>query len=326
MRTATVLSRIPFNRISFAATLVAVAMTASSCGGSAATSMTAPTSINRCAIAMQGLDTPLPAEGGSASIAVTAVRESAWSASVEGSWLSIKTGASGQGDGVVESSATSNPDPQMRRGAVSANGQRAEVSQSAGTCDIVLGQSAASFNQGGGTGQLQVRASSQMCGWNACSDADWIQLRTSSGQGNRFIRGALVDRATTQRHHHHRRTEVQRHAVRGVRLHNRTALAVSTSLRWKWRHRHHHHTGVSVDSREQRRLADREPAIREWSGVCHVCRRSDYRTFAHWNSGRGLAAVRRHPIAGCSYVVQPSSGQTGSGGGTLPVTVSERRV
>ena len=170
MRTATVLSRIPFNRIAFTATLVAVAMTASSCGGSAATSMTAPTSINRCAIAIQGLDAPLPAEGGSASIAVAAARECAWSASVEGSWLTIKTG--GQGDGVVEFSATSNPDPQMRRGAVSANGQRAEVSQSAGTCDIVLGQSAASFNQGGGTGQVQVRASSQMCGWSASSDAD----------------------------------------------------------------------------------------------------------------------------------------------------------
>ena len=86
-------------------------MTASSCGGSAATRMTAPTSINRCAIAMQGLDTRLPAEGGSASIAVTAARECAWSASVEGSWLTIKTGASGQGDGVVEFSAMSNPDP-----------------------------------------------------------------------------------------------------------------------------------------------------------------------------------------------------------------------
>ena len=64
------------------------------------------------------------------------------------------------------------PDPQMRRGAITANGQRAEISQSAGTCDIVLGQSAASFNQGGGTGQVQVRASSPMCGWSASSDAD----------------------------------------------------------------------------------------------------------------------------------------------------------
>ena len=189
MRDPTVLSRILLDRIASAVALITVALTASSCGGSAATSMTAPTSINRCGISMQGIDAPLSAEGGTASITVSASRECAWSASAQGSWLTIRTGANGQGDGVVEFSATSNPDPQMRRGAITANGQRAEISQSAGICDIVLGQSGASFNQGGGTGQVQVRASSPMCGWSASSDADWIQIRTASGQGewNRSI-------------------------------------------------------------------------------------------------------------------------------------------
>src|SRR4029453_12844489 len=184
MRTAAVLSRIPHDRIPLAAVLMTVLTASSSCGGSAATSMTAPSSLNRCALAMKGIDAPLPGEGGSAAITVTAARECAWSASVEGSWLTIKTGANGQGDGVVEFNATANPDPQMRRGAINANGQRSEITQSAGSCQIVLGQSSGNFNQGGGSGQVQVRASSQLGPWPVSADAEWIQIRTPSGQGN----------------------------------------------------------------------------------------------------------------------------------------------
>jgi hypothetical protein len=184
MGTAAVLSRIPLDRVAIAAAVITVSSAASSCGGSASTSMTAPTSINRCAISMKGIDGPLPAEGGSASVAVTAARECAWSASAEGAWLSIKTGANGQGDGVVEFSATANPDPQLRQGAITANGQRSEISQSAGTCEIVVGQSSVNFSQGGGGGQIPIRASSQMCSWTVAADAEWIQIRTPSGQGN----------------------------------------------------------------------------------------------------------------------------------------------
>ncbi len=199
MRTAAVLSRIPHDRIALAAVLMTVSTAASSCGGSAATSVTAPSSLNRCAISMKGIDAPLPAEGGSATIAVTAARECAWSASVEGSWLTIKTGANGQGDGVVEFNAMANPDPQMRRGAINANGQRSEIAQSAGSCQIVLEQSVGNFNQGGGSGQVQVRASSQMCPWTASADAEWIQIRTPSGQGNGTVSFEVAPSTTPTR-------------------------------------------------------------------------------------------------------------------------------
>jgi hypothetical protein len=199
MRTAAVLSRIPLDRVAFAAAVITVSSAASSCGGSASTSMTAPTSINRCAISMKGIEGPLPAEGGSASVAVTAARECAWSASVEGTWLTIKTGANGQGDGVVEFSATANPDPLLRRGAITANGQRSEISQSAGTCEIVAGQSSVNFNQGGGSGQIPIRASSQMCSWTVAADAEWIQIRTPSGQGNGTVSFEVPPSATPTR-------------------------------------------------------------------------------------------------------------------------------
>jgi len=319
-----VLSRIPLDRIASAVALITVALTACSCGGSAATSMTAPTSINRCGISMQGIDAPLPPEGGTASITVSASRECAWSASAEGAWLTIRTGANGQGDGVVEFSATSNPDPQLRRGAITANGQRAEITQSAGTCDIVLGQSAASFNQGGGSGQVQVRASSQMCGWSASSDADWIQIRTANGQGNGTVsfevpastappRSATITIAgqkfsVTQ-------SEGCAYTIAPPAQSLPAAggngvIAVTTTPTCPW-------TAAS-------NAAWLTVSPVSGSGSASV-------TFAAaattGRSRTGTAVIAGQPFVvtqsqGCSYVVRPSSGQIGSAGGTLPISVS----
>jgi hypothetical protein len=159
------------------------------CGSSSTSvsSVTSPTSVNRCAITIRPVEGPLPADGGSAAIGVTAARECTWSASVDGAWLTLKSGNTGQGDGIVEFAASANPDPVMRRGAIVANGQRAEVSQAAGECSLSLAQSSASFNQSGGSGQVQVRASSGMCSWSAAADAEWVQIRNGAGQGNGVV-------------------------------------------------------------------------------------------------------------------------------------------
>ena len=183
-----VLSRIAAHPHVIPAILGGALLTSASCGSSTATSMTAPSQISRCAIAMQTIEPAIPAEGGTASVTITAARECAWSASVEGSWLSIRSGSNGQGDGTIEFTAARNPDPQPRRGAITANGQRSEVSQAAATCEIGLEQSSASFSQTGGNGQVPVRASSTMCAWSAEADADWIQIRTPGGRGS----GAVV--------------------------------------------------------------------------------------------------------------------------------------
>ena len=141
------------------------------CGSSATTSTaTSPTSINRCAVTVNG-NGQVPAQGGAGSLAVTAARECVWSASAEGQWLTIKTGATGQGDGAIEFNAAANPDPVVRRGAIVLNEQRVEVSQAAGECAYSLSEASGSFPQAGGAGQFEVRASSGLCSWTAQSDA-----------------------------------------------------------------------------------------------------------------------------------------------------------
>jgi hypothetical protein len=138
----------------------------------------------------------VPAEGGTGAITVGAARDCTWTAAVEGAqWLSISNGTNGQGDGRVEFSASPNPDPAVRRGAVILNAQRAEITQAAASCGFSLAQSSASFGQGGGSGSVQLRASSGMCNWTASADADWIVIRTPSGTGNAQVAFEVV--ATT---------------------------------------------------------------------------------------------------------------------------------
>ena len=170
-----------------AATWLALAGLAG-CGSSATTATsTGPTPINRCSVTVNG-DGQVPAQGGNRSFSVSAARECSWSASVEGQWLAIRAGVSGQGDGTVEVSATANPDPQVRRGNVVLNEQRVELTQAAGVCGYSLSDSSGSFGQPGGSGAFDVRASSSLCAWTASSDSPWIAIRSgASGRGTAAV-------------------------------------------------------------------------------------------------------------------------------------------
>ena len=151
--------------------------------GSSGTTATAPSSLTRCAVTVSITDAQLPAQGASGTVQVATARECAWTASAEGAWLNIKSGANGQGDGAVEFSAAANIDPVTRRGALIVNAQRAELTQAAAECELSLMAHSGSFAQAGGSGQVEIRASSGLCQWTASTDADWITLRRTSGQG-----------------------------------------------------------------------------------------------------------------------------------------------
>ena len=168
--------------------LALVALQACGSSSTSVSSVTSPTSINRCAITMQPVEGPLPADGGSAAIAVTAARECAWSATVDGAWLSLRSGTSGQGDGTVEFAAAANPDPVMRRGAIVANGQRADSGQT-----LTVSRTGCSFTSirrrqtvpaTGGSVMVSVGAAAS-CTWTATSNAPWIAVTGGSpGSGD----------------------------------------------------------------------------------------------------------------------------------------------
>ena len=162
---------------------------ATGCGSSATTSTaTGPTPVSRCAVTASG-NGQVPAQGGAGSLAVTAARECQWSATADGQWLTIRSGANGQGDGAIEFNAAANPDPAVRRGAIVLNEQRVEVTQAAGECRYTLSEASGSFPQAGGAGQFEVRASSGLCSWTAQADSPWVAVRSgATGQGTATVR------------------------------------------------------------------------------------------------------------------------------------------
>jgi hypothetical protein len=177
----------PRHQVRLLAAAIAIAGATIGCGSSSQT-ITSPSTVAKCAVTLEGVASTLPATGGTAQITVRTARECQWTAAAESPWLSIMSGGTGQGDGSVQVRATSNPDPVTRTGAVTANGQRAEVTQAAGDCRFDLNQSAASFLPAGGSGTIQVRASSLLCTWTAQSRADWISIRGgTNGKGTASV-------------------------------------------------------------------------------------------------------------------------------------------
>ncbi len=164
--------------------ILAALLAIAACGSSGNT-YTAPSGLSKCSVTFDTPQSPVPAAGGPGSIVVKTERECQWTAQPDVSWLSITAGSSGQGDGSVQFTASANGDPVARSGGIMLNGLRAQVTQAAADCRLDLSQSGASFPQAGGTGTVDVRASSQLCTWTTASDSDWIAITSgASGKGS----------------------------------------------------------------------------------------------------------------------------------------------
>jgi hypothetical protein len=166
---------------------LASAVALAACGSSVNTS-TSPSTISKCVVAFDAPAAPLPAAGGTGAIPVKAERECTWTAEATDSWLSITGGRSGQGNGTVEFAVSANADPVARTAGIMLNGSRAQVAQAASECRYTLAANSTSLGQGGGTGSVDVRASSALCTWTAASNADWIAVTSgANGKGSATV-------------------------------------------------------------------------------------------------------------------------------------------
>ncbi len=167
--------------------VVACSIAVTSCGSSANT-ITAPSTLSKCAVTVDVPGTTIPANGGGGTISVQTERECQWTAQPEVSWLSITAGSSGQGSGAVQFTVAGNADPASRTGGVMVNGQRAQVSQAAGECRFELSSNAAALPKSGGNGSVDVRSSSALCTWAATPNVDWISINSNAnGKGSAAV-------------------------------------------------------------------------------------------------------------------------------------------
>ena len=115
-------------------------------------------------------------------MAVSTAAGCTWSATSTVPWLTITSGASGNGNGSVVFNVAANTGLN-RTGSLAIGGQTFTVDQ-AGVCVYSINPSSRNFDEDGGTGSVAVTAPVG-CGWTATSRDGWVDITAGhSGTGN----------------------------------------------------------------------------------------------------------------------------------------------
>jgi hypothetical protein len=128
-------------------------------------------------------------DSGSGSISVAAPQGCAWTATTTDSWISINSGAAGEGPGTVTYTVASNSSTDTRAGAITVGTQRYQVTQhgrSAVACTYEISPATAEFTKDAGSGRFTVTAP-ESCAWTAASSASWLTVATPSGSGTASV-------------------------------------------------------------------------------------------------------------------------------------------
>lgn len=127
------------------------------------------------------------AAGGTGSIVVTATPDCAWTASSNADWITITSGQSGVGSGIVYFTVAPASGPLSRTGTIVVGSSAFSVTQTA-PCVLTFNPVTASFPASGGTGSITVTASASTCDRSATSDSSWLTINTgASGTGSGTI-------------------------------------------------------------------------------------------------------------------------------------------
>ena len=147
-------------------------------------SPTEPGPVGTCTYSLSATSLSFGASGGPNSVNVTTASSCAWTASSDRGWMSITSGASGTGSGVVNISLTRNASSAVRTGTLTVAGQSVAVSQDGlAPCTIDISPSSASFGKDGATGTFSVSAA-EHCQWTAVSNVAWLAVTAGQGTGN----------------------------------------------------------------------------------------------------------------------------------------------
>ena len=136
-----------------------------------------------CAATLTPLNAMVPNAGGTTAFDVQTNNGCTWTASSnQPSWITISSGASGNGNGRVELAVAANSGP-SRTGTVTAANQTFTVNQGAG-CTFAIAPGSENVAAAGATGAVTV-TTQPGCGWQATSNALWLSINGSaSGSGD----------------------------------------------------------------------------------------------------------------------------------------------
>ncbi len=118
-------------------------------------------------------------------VGVSAPAGCGWTASSNDPWITVRSGQSGSGNGLVLFSVASNQGSgSPRTGTLTIAGQTFTVTQAGAPCVASISPVVRTFPPGGGTGSVTVTIPSG-CNWTAASNVAWVTIASGqSGSGN----------------------------------------------------------------------------------------------------------------------------------------------
>ena len=161
--------------------IITVGSVVAACGHD---SPTEPTPVP-CSYALSTSSLSFGPSGGAGSVNVTTASHCTWSAVSDRAWMSITSGSSGTGNGVVNVTLTANPSEAARAGTLTIAGQAVSVQEEGlGSCTVDISPTSASFNKDSTNGSFAVAAPAH-CQWSATSNSGWLGVTSGSpGAGN----------------------------------------------------------------------------------------------------------------------------------------------
>jgi hypothetical protein len=175
-----------------------LSLVAAGAAGCHSTSVTSGPTTAKCQLTV----VPPPAivaEGGTATISVTAPQECGWDVSTQSPWITDVTPVAGQGSGTVEFRAAPNSTPIARETDIVINQEKIRISQGAVSCAYTVVPATLTMTTAGGPGTINVSTIAG-CAWTAASDVPWITITSAAtGNGNGSVRFSVASNGGTVR-------------------------------------------------------------------------------------------------------------------------------
>jgi hypothetical protein len=157
------------------------------------------TQAGSCAASLSPTSTAVSAAGGAGiPIAVTISAGCAWTAAANDAWLSITSGASGNGNGTVTFTVAANTGL-ARSGTLTIANQVFAVDQAMG-CSASISPTSQTVAVGGGAGTPIAVTTATGCAWTATTGDHWITITSgASGSGNGTVNFTTAANTGAQR-------------------------------------------------------------------------------------------------------------------------------
>ncbi len=136
-----------------------------------------------CAYALSSASAAHAAVATTNSFTITTSNFCAWSVVNTNPWISILSGVSGTGDGLITYALVANPSLLERAGALSAGGEIFSITQQGQPCSYALTPTNLVHGSAGGTGTVSITTGAS-CAWIVTTTNDWIQFTSpTNGMG-----------------------------------------------------------------------------------------------------------------------------------------------